>query len=108
MEMTVDMVNMNQAIIVIPVIIDHHMPLILNSETVIGNVILDISKEMATANLKAKHVASDNIFQEILVIIVLRNLQVPIIPLLALVIGAVIVDIIEMGIYVSVIHKPVA
>jgi hypothetical protein len=59
-----------------------------------------MSKEMDTVNTNLRTVASDSIFQEILVTTVLPSHQVLIIPATELVIGAVIVDITEMEILV--------
>ena len=96
-------VRTNQEDDVISVLISHQIVAILTAEHVIGPVMLTILKMGISVSVITRHqiVLQDNINQGIHATLVPLSLQTDIIPLLAHVIGLVIVATTNQGIHVS-------
>lgn len=107
-QMSVDSVNMNLEIIVIHVTVVLPTLIMKKKERVIGLVIQDMLREMGNVKATLKPVVLGNISLETLAIAVPPSHQVQVIQIMEHVIGAVTVDITEMGIRVSAILRTVA
>ena len=107
-QMSVDSVNISQVTIATLVLDVLPMPTMKKKEPVIGLVIQDMLREMGNVKATLKPVVLGNISLETLAIAVPPSHQVQVIQIMEHVIGAVTVDITEMGIRVSAILRTVA